>query len=85
MARRLGSAMISKTDPTLFIYSSGHIRVKVCSAAIRPLRASASAQIFGRMGGRLDLLPTPAERSVELHETLILAAAGLRERQFRGK
>ena len=28
MARRLGSAMISKADSTLFIYSIAHIRVK---------------------------------------------------------
>jgi hypothetical protein len=29
MARRFGSAMISNTDSTLFIYSTEHIRVKV--------------------------------------------------------
>ena len=29
MARRFGSAMISNTDPTLFIYSTGHMLVKV--------------------------------------------------------
>jgi hypothetical protein len=28
MARRFGSAMISNTDPTLFVYSMEHIRVK---------------------------------------------------------
>jgi len=28
MARRFGSAMISKTDSTLFIYSTEHMRVK---------------------------------------------------------
>jgi hypothetical protein len=29
MARRFGSAMISNTDSTLFVYSKEHIRVKV--------------------------------------------------------
>src|ERR1700730_3812149 len=31
------------------------------------------------------LLPAPAECPVKLHETLILVASRLRERQFRGK
>ena len=29
IARRFGSAMISNTDSTLFVYSAGHIRVKI--------------------------------------------------------
>jgi len=69
MARRFGSAMISKTDSTLLIYSARHMRVKVytsgeqekISARVRGCTAHAFSD-----GVQFEALRSPVASNPEL-------------------
>lgn len=66
MARRFGSAMISNTDPTLFVYSMEHIRVK---AYKKTRMISRRAGMYSTNWKPLRLFDWPRTQDEDVHES----------------